>query len=252
MKKVIPGAQSFSIHKSSEQAVLLCHGFNGTPQSMEALGEQFASLGYSVYAPRLAGHGTCPEDMECSTAEEWYQTLESAYLKLRARFQKVYVIGQSMGGSLTIKLASAYPDIDGIGLINAALEVPDYENIHGSDGYLEEGAPDIKNPNVKEIAYNRVPLHAIAELKKAMKEACVKLKTVSCPAVIFCSPEDHVVPAACSEKIYHMIASSIKEYILLPNSYHVASMDYDLNRIAEEANHFYARKTAHPAKRMSM
>ncbi|WP_338778488.1 alpha/beta fold hydrolase [Metabacillus sp. FJAT-52054] len=253
LKRVITGAQSFSIYRSSEQAILLCHGFNGTPQSMESLGEKFASLGYSVYAPRLAGHGTCPSDMELCSVQDWYRSLETAYLKLKSRFRKVFVIGQSMGGSLTIKLASQFTQIDGIGLINAALEVPDYEKIVGDTGFIKEGRPDIKDPSVEEIAYEKIPVKAISELRKAMNEAKIRLAEVSCPVVVFCSPEDHVVPAACSERIMESISANRKKMISLPNSYHVASMDFDQDLIVREANQFFSiQKTALPANRKSM
>ncbi|MGD6817148.1 alpha/beta hydrolase [Metabacillus sp. 113a] len=243
LKPVLAGAHSFSIQKSTEEVILLCHGFNGTPQSMESLGEKFAEFGYSIHAPRLAGHGTSPSDMKACTAQDWYHSLETAYLQLKNRYTNVYVIGQSMGGSLTIKLAGKFPDMDGIGLINAALEAPCYDAIKEPTGYVKEGRPDIKNQAAKEIAYDQVPAAAVYELKKTMAEAAGMLEQVSCPAAVFYSPEDHVVPAACSQNIIAAISSSRKKLIPLPNSYHVASMDYDQDVIVQNAGLFFSYKT---------
>ncbi|AZB44471.1 alpha/beta fold hydrolase [Bacillus sp. FJAT-42376] len=252
LKRVMSGAQSFSISGSSEQGILLCHGFNGTPQSMESLGEKFASFGYSVYAPRLSGHGTCPTEMESCTAMDWYRSLETAYSRMKSRFSKVFVVGQSMGGSLTLKLAGKFREMDGIALINAALEVPAYQHITEQSGFITEGKPDIKDQTAEEITYNTVPLKAISELKTAMNEAKAKLKEVSCPAIVFYSPEDHVVPAVCSHQIYQMIPSYRKMLVPLPNSYHVASMDYDQDLIVRETIRFFSKqKEAHPVERKS-
>ncbi|NTV37277.1 MAG: carboxylesterase, partial [Anaerolineaceae bacterium] len=40
---------------------LLIHGFTGTPKEMRWWGEDLAGRGYTVLAPRLAGHATTPK-----------------------------------------------------------------------------------------------------------------------------------------------------------------------------------------------
>src|SRR5690554_4668640 len=145
---VIEGAESFYI-KGGEIGVLICHGFMGTPQSVRYLGERFAELGYTVLAVRSKGHGTDYRDLEKCTSEDWFNSLENGYKVLKEECSKVFVIGQSMGGALTLKLAYKYPNIDGIMLINAALSVPAYEFVRKLDHpprYINEGKPDIKNP----------------------------------------------------------------------------------------------------------
>ncbi|WP_235189307.1 carboxylesterase [Exiguobacterium sp. NG55] len=63
---VIPGAGAF-YYEGNEIGILLCHGFNGTPQSVQDVGIELMKQGFTVYAPRLKGHGTHPEDFRCST-----------------------------------------------------------------------------------------------------------------------------------------------------------------------------------------
>jgi carboxylesterase len=44
---------------------LVLHGFTGSTQSISYLGEELhRRVGFTVSAPRLAGHGTSPDDME--------------------------------------------------------------------------------------------------------------------------------------------------------------------------------------------
>ncbi|MCD7035907.1 alpha/beta fold hydrolase [Metabacillus sp. GX 13764] len=242
--KVIPGAEPIFI-KGNSIGFLLAHGFNGTPQSMEGLSRKFAEAGFTVYAPRMKGHGTSPADLEACTSSDWLRSLEEGFTLLKKACDKVFIVGQSMGSALTIQLASR-SDADGIILINTALEVPGYEKYknESSPRFIQEGRPDIKNPDVKEIAYSEVPLTAVHELFSLMKTTRPVIKDVTCPVLLFHSAEDHVVPQSCSDYIYETVSSSLKEYIHLNHSYHVASMDYDQQLIYDETVLFATRALA--------
>jgi len=224
---VILGAESLFL-KGNDTGIVLCHGFNGTPQSMEYIGRYLAGYGYTVSIPRLKGHGTNVKDMEVSTYEEWIVNLQTAYKKLKETCQKVYIVGQSMGGSLTLQVA-VQNQVDGIFLINAAVTdvaYKEYRNEHVPK-MIEEGAPDIKKPSVHEITYEQVPLKAIHQLLDLMDNTKDKVKFITNPTVIFKSKIDHVVSPSNSDYIFNNISSSEKLLIELENSYHVASMDYD-------------------------
>src|SRR5699024_10325131 len=137
--------ESFPVMKEAEEfyypgnktGVLVIHGFTGTTQSMLYLGKQFANEGFTVFGPRLAGHGTHPEDMEKSTYQDWIQSAEKGLEKLQATCEEVFVAGLSMGGSLTLYLTQNYPEIKGIMPINAATHMPDlvenYESLKDTE-----------------------------------------------------------------------------------------------------------------------
>lgn len=230
---VILGAESL-FFTGNDTGIVLCHGFNGTPQSMEYIGKHLSDYGYTVSIPRLKGHGTNVKDMEASTYEEWIVNLHAAYEKLKQTCEKVYIVGQSMGGALTLQVA-AQNQVDGIFLINAAVTdvaYKEYRNEH-IPIMIEEGAPDIKKPSVHEITYEQVPLKAIHQLLDLMDNTKEKVKFISNPTIIFKSKIDHVVSPTNSDYIFNNIASSEKRLIELENSYHVASMDYDAMLIVD-------------------
>ncbi len=239
---VMDGAESFYL-EGNEVGLLITHGFLGTPQSVRYLGEAFAKLGYSIFAPRLKGHGTHYKDMEKTTHQDWFAEMEKGYLFLKERCSTVYVIGQSMGGALALWLAKKYPEIKGLALINAALKVPSYDDLIGktSPRYIPEGAPDIKRSGVEEITYGKVSIHSIHELQELMAKTPAILPDIQNPVLFFKSIEDHVVPAECTDYIANHIGSSQKEVVPLYNSYHVASMDYDQEKIIEKT-HKYIQK----------
>lgn len=236
---VIKGAEPFYF-KGNEIGVLISHGFMGTPQSVRFLGEALAQLGYSVFGPRLKGHGTHHYDLEKCAHGEWFESLENAYLELKKRCTIIFVIGQSMGGTLTLRLANKYRDIKAIMLINTALTIPtlDYLKEQTKPRFIDEDAPDIKADDVYEITYPKAPLTAIHEIQNLMENTPQLLPSITCPVLAIKSAEDHVVPPENTDYIIENIGSINKEMVILNNSYHVASMDNDKEQIVEECHHF--------------
>lgn len=231
---VIDGAAS-QFFKGNKIGIVLCHGFNGTPQSMQSIGEQLAEYGFTVSIPRLSGHGTHYLDMESSSYKRWISDLEIAYKNLKQQCEYVFIVGQSMGGALTLQVAAKNPEVDGIFLINAAVTDVSYKEFYNKATplFVHEGSPDIKKPAVFEIAYDKVPLKAIHQLLYLMEDTKSIVSSVSSPTVILKSAIDHVVPPANSDYIYGQVNTIDKKVITLENSYHVASMDNDAQQIVD-------------------
>lgn len=236
---VITGAESFFL-KGNDIGLLLSHGFMGTPQSVQYIGEKLFHLGYTVCAPRLKGHGTHYKDLEKSSYQDWLLDLEINYKLLKETCSSIFVIGQSMGGTLALWMAKKYKDINGLVLINAALNVPNYEKWIGKTipKYIHESEPDIKQENVYEITYNKVPIKSINQLQLLMEKTPEFLQAITNPTVCFKSAEDHVVPPENTDFIYQHISYIHKKVITLHNSYHVASMDNDKDNIVKYTHQF--------------
>ena len=236
---VIPQAESFFL-KGNSTGVLLCHGFLGTPQSVKDLGEAIAAHGYTVSCPRLPGHGTHFADLEQFVCDDWSARIEEAYSELKQTCSSVVVIGQSMGGTLSLDLASRHADIEGIVLINPAIDIPAFETYRNqpSSNYVTEGQPDIKKEEAQEITYEQSPVKAYHQLLHYMNAVDAKLSDVRCPVVCFQSLEDHVVPPSNTDYILSKVQSESTWKYELHNSYHIASMDHELDFIVEKAVQF--------------
>lgn len=236
---IINGAEPF-YYKGNNIGILVSHGFVGTPQSMEFLGESLANYGFTVYGIRLSGHGTHYRDLENVNYHNWMDDFERGYQLLKNNCKHIFVVGQSMGGTLTLDLASKFDDLKGIMLINPAMFIPSFNKFMKCDEatLLEEGSPDIKANNVKEITYDKTPLRAIQQLLKLLDVVRNKLSNVSCPTLSFQSIEDHVVPAENTDFILQKINAKVKRKIVLKDSYHVASMDNEKELIVNECVHF--------------
>ncbi|RKQ35521.1 alpha/beta hydrolase [Oceanobacillus halophilus] len=236
---VIFGAEKFRI-KGNEIGILISHGFMGTPQSVRYLGERLAQNGYSISAPRLLGHGTHYKDLEKCTHQDWFESLEERYKELKQQCREVFVIGQSMGGTLSLWLANKYPEIKGVILINPALTLPAFEKLRKKTRprFINNGKPDIKAKDTYELAYSRVPIKSIHELQDLMDKTPAILPEISSPILAMKSTEDHVVPPENTDYILENVNSKEKQLVVLQDSYHVATLDNDKDQIVAESHQF--------------
>ncbi|MCA1726954.1 MAG: alpha/beta fold hydrolase [Actinobacteria bacterium] len=249
--RVIPGAEAFRF-EGGPVGILLLHGFTGNPTSMRPMGEFLASKGFSVAAPRYPGHGTTWEELAKSKWEQWEAEAEAALRELDGRTETVVAAGLSMGGSMALHLAAKHPDtIKGVAVINAFIRNPQlpFARVARLFARSRKGVGnDIKKPAQNEAPYERVPYAGIIQLHLMLKTVQSELPSVRQPLLVFNAPEDHVVPKDNAQFVMDRVGSEQKELVTLPNSYHVATLDYDAETIQDRLVEF-ARAAASEAGR---
>ncbi|MCW2760026.1 MAG: esterase [Marmoricola sp.] len=227
--------------------VLLSHGFTGSPASMKPWGEYLAAQGYAVSIPRLPGHGTSWQEMNTTTWADWAGELQRAFVALSEQVDTVFVFGLSMGGGLALRLTANHPDeVAGLVLVNPAVAtdrkdvklLPVLKHLIPS---LPGVANDIKKAGVEEHGYNRTPLRAAASMFQGYKLLRADLGRITCPLLLLRSAEDHVVDPSSARIILATVASSDTSEVILDNSYHVATLDNDAERIFKESAAFIER-----------
>ncbi|MFD9435043.1 alpha/beta hydrolase [Streptomyces sp. NPDC060002] len=243
---VLPGAEPYR-HEGGEVGVLLCHGFTGSPQSLRPWARYLAGQGLTVSLPLLPGHGTRWEDMALTGWPDWYAEVDRELRALRDRCSRVFVAGLSMGGALALRLAAKHGEgVDGVVVVNPA------NRVHGLSAYALPVArhlvrttkgitSDIAKEGVLESGYDRVPLHSAHSLRTFLRMIDGELPQVTQPLLLLHSAQDHVVPAADSARVLGRVSSTDVTEILLEQSYHVATLDHDADRIFEESYAFIAR-----------
>jgi carboxylesterase len=251
MVDVMPGAEPFSADGGPHGALVL-HGFTGNPNSMKGVAKALAAAGFAVECPRLPGHGTSLDDMLPTTFADWSGAAEDALSALRARLPeggRVVVAGLSMGGTLTVWLATRHRDLAGIALVNALAEpagdlrqIVDDAVAAGTEVFPGIGS-DIADPDSKESAYEGTPLRALQTLLDAVDSLQPELKSIACPVLLLTSPQDHVVPPSNSDHLAAAVAGPV-ERVTLERSYHVATLDYDKGLIEERIVDFATKVTA--------
>ncbi|WP_016996640.1 carboxylesterase [Kocuria atrinae] len=216
--------------------VLVLHGFTSTTASViewaRAIHQADDAAGRhpSVSVPLLPGHGTTWEDLAKEKWHAWRDAVDEEYWTLRARHEHVVVCGLSMGGALAVQLAARYP-VAGLLKVNPALALTSrtaaYSHLvkHVVPSVAGIGS-DINRPSVAETTYDRTPVAAVAQLNILIRQAIKTLPAVTAPAIVFRSTTDRIVADASVDLIRERSAGPV-EVIALPNSFHVATMDYD-------------------------
>ena len=103
--------------EGGSSAVVLLHGFPGTPAEMHPLATVLHEAGWTAYAPLLPGFGAQIETLPQRRYHEWVMAAREAVQTLRATHERVVLIGFSMGGAVALNTALEQPP-DGLILIN--------------------------------------------------------------------------------------------------------------------------------------
>lgn len=247
---ILPGAEPWSAEGTNGHGVLVLHGFTGNPSSMRPLAEAVHAAGFTVEMPLLPGHGTSLDDMLKTGWADWSSAAEAALTDLASRVDKVVVAGLSMGGTLTVWLASRHPELAGYAVVNPYVEVPAESFIELVTGLKDAGneiipaiGSDIAMPDVQENAYQGTPIEPLLSLFAGVAELGPKLGEISMPGLVFTSTHDHVVPPTSSDLLAESVAGPL-ERVTLEKSFHVATLDYEAAEIEEGVVAFAHRVTS--------
>jgi carboxylesterase len=233
---IVTGAEPFH-HDGGRTGMLLCHGLTGSPASMRPWAEYLAAAGLTVDVPLLPGHGTTWQELNTTRWPDWYGTVERALLDLVDHCDHVLVGGLSVGGCLALRLAEIHgAGISGLVLVNPAvasrdrrlLALPALQRFVPS---LPALSGDIAKAGQDEIAYDRTPLRALYSLTQLWRLVVADLSRVTQPLLIYRSDQDHVVDATSLALIPSAVSSTDVTVVPLHDSYHVATLDHDAEKI---------------------
>ncbi|MFL6137500.1 MAG: alpha/beta hydrolase [Frankiaceae bacterium] len=220
---------------------LVLHGFTGSPASTRPWAEHLAAAGLTVTAPRLPGHGTRWQELNLTRWPDWYAEAERAFLALRARCDVVVAMGLSVGGCLALRLAEERGDeVAGLVVVNPSLATTDLRaRLSGPLSRVVPSMPgvvdDIKRPGVTEMGYGRLPTRAFHSLRALWALTVADLGRVHQPLLVLRSAEDHVVEPLSARLLLAGVSSTDVEEVVLPDSYHVATLDNDAPTIFDRS-----------------
>ena len=237
-KKLIPGSESVFI-KGSKNGILMLHGLGSTPNEFKEYVEKLDLEGYSINAPLLKGHGTAPEELQMVTWQDWFENSKKALFELRKTCDKIIVIGQSIGATLSVHLAAHY-QIEAVVLLSPAF-FPNSKYMLRKQYFIKNLYElAVKEPAAKEhvIIYKKTPLRTIKQLLDLAKHVTDDLSDVYTPTLIFHSEEDPLFEYKNAEFVYEKIAAKSKKLLALKNSYNILSMDFEKDIVYKEIAKF--------------
>ncbi len=253
MRTLLKGGEPFYFQGGPVGCVLV-HGFTGAPEEMLWLGEYLADRGSSVLGVRLFGHGTQPEDMLRARWEDWIASVEDGYYLLQESCEQIIVLGLSLGGALSLYVASQLP-LTGVVAMSTPFVTPDArvsklrpilplistvwrfaQKDPSSDWHDAETADT-------HLSYNVQPVRAAVELDDLLREMRARLPHIQVPALLIHSRQDGAVPPEHAQQIFDQLQVRDKELLWLENSGHVVTRDAAREQVFHAAAQFISRVT---------
>lgn len=235
--------------KGGPVGMLLIHGFTGSPPEMRRIGEYLHQRGLTVYAPLLPGHGTTVEEMNRCRWTDWAGHVERALADLRARCERVFVGGLSMGGALTLYLAAHHPELPGaIAYAPATIVANRLIYLTPVLKYFISKCPkspesDLTDPEADRHlwSYAENPVSAAHELLKLTRHVRRLLPRVTCSLLVIYSTRDQAIHPRSGPYTYERAGSQDKELVVLHNSGHCITVDSEWEWVAEKTWEFIQR-----------
>ena len=234
--------------QGNDQCVLLIHGYTGSPHDMLFLGKQLHKHGFSVYIPRLPGHGTNHIDFLNSNYNQWLRKVVDTYINLKKDFSEVLCCGLSMGGLLTLLLASIFNPRK-IALAAPALKASNH--LIYLTPLISLFLKKIKRPvsekhqedHLRKLQseywdYDWPP--KARDLLKLQRLAKARLSKVHSDCLTIVSKNDQTVPLEVLDIIGNGISSNKKEQVILEKSPHVVVNDIEKERVAQEIINWFS------------
>ena len=219
------------------------------------MGEYLSQQGFPSLGIRLAGHATRPEDMIRSRYTDWMASVEDGYHLLRGVTDRIYLVGLSMGGILSL-LMSTKLDVAGVVAMSTPYRLPfDYPAWvmrlfskivpYQPKGKEEPGASWFDNEAYAEhISYPQNPVRSAGELQLLAKEMRVALPKVDVPVLLIHSKNDTYVLPENMEHIYADLGTSDKTKLYITEAGHVVTRDAARDQVFEAASEFIRRVEA--------
>ena len=227
--------------------VLLIHGFTATTAEVRPLARVLYAQGYTVAGPLLPGHGTTPEEMNRCRWRDWADAAEAAYQEISTRCQRVVVGGESMGGLLSLYLASEHPEITGVLTYAPALKVisrvtPLLAPILAPFVSAYSKSPGEPSPaDERWQGYTVYPARAVGQLFRLQHRVRQRLPRIHQPLLVVQGRLDTTVAQIVPEVLGRDGSSAVKEVHRLDQSGHCVILDREWEQVAEWTLRFIQR-----------
>jgi len=226
-----PLAATRRLPGDSADAVLMLHGWTGSPAHFVLAAQFLNERGHAVLVPRLAGHGTSVHHMAQTGWRDWVESAVEGLLELSGEYERVHVVGLSMGGIIGLLMA-ATTDLGSITTINSP------QRLHSRRTWMARfyrGSRRIRSGNRDQVPpgeaarywvqYEDSPVGTVADLLDLMDAARRVLPRITAPALVVQSHADETVHPESGEIIYDHLGSQDKQLLWLQRSRHVALLD---------------------------
>ncbi len=222
----LPGAGPFYFEGNEVGVIIIHGGGGGTCADLKPLAEALHQKeGWTVRLPLLPGFGTTPEDLRLTPISVWKSFLDEEIKVLKQKCKKVFVGGHSMGGLLSLFLATKHK-LNGIFSISAP------KSIKGAAVKLApvfsliikyhptEAERFRRETHGEWVGYDLIPINIVKKMKSLLNEVKRILHQVTCPALLMQGRLDTVIGKRSMDYIFDNIKSQKKKRVWLERMGH--------------------------------
>ncbi len=255
--KVDPSAFDLTPRDFDGRASTLClHGLTGTPYEMRPIAEELVRRGVRCVGPVMAGHGATAVELAKTPYRAWVDLARNSISELRTQSERVFVVGLSMGGLVTLALA-AENSADAVAVIGTPLWLAPwvrlriplakyvYPYLHKTDG------ADIQNEEARarHSELDVIPLASVHEVMKLQKVVRIGLPEITVPIFVGHGALDCTANPRDARTIFGEVNASERALHIGARSGHVVTVDHDGPDLAKAIADFFERQTerAQPA-----
>jgi carboxylesterase len=245
----------FFLHApASDTGVLLIHGLMAAPAEVREWADFLHAKGLTVYAPRLAGHGTSSEDLSTRNYHDWLNSVDRGHAILKTCCKKILIAGFSTGAGLALQSVILKPhDFEAVIAVSAPLRFKSFSSrfaellngfnhrcsLLGLRGLaLEFMKNDADNPHIN---YLLCPVSAFVQVKALMREVRRSLAGVGIPALVNQGKHDPKVGPQSGPAIFRCLGTDKKQFAWIDFNKHGVVRGKVAREVCQEVESFLER-----------
>jgi esterase/lipase/1-acyl-sn-glycerol-3-phosphate acyltransferase len=218
--------------RSRQMGVVLVHGFLAAPQEVSELAGFLGKQGLRVAVVRLKGHGTSPDDLAQRSADDWRESVDSAYAAMILECNRVVLAGFSFGGGLALDCAARNRNVAGVVAVCPPLRLNDLSSYFAPSLAIWNRLMDAVHyqkgkrqfiditPEHPDINYHRLSVASLVALEQFMSGLEAQLPNIRTPALIIQSKGDPVVDPEGTRVLFERLGSPQKGFRLFDIARH--------------------------------
>lgn len=235
--------EPFTFQQEGSQAVLLLHGFTGNSADVRMIGRFLEKQGYTSHAPVYQGHGKSPEELLKYSPDDWWLDAKKGYEYLKnLGYEKIAVVGLSLGGSLGLKLAS---EEDVVGVIPMCTPMFADNGKQLTDGFTQfaKQYKQFERKDEEQIKreidkiFEKAP-NTFAEIGQLIDEVRSSLPKIKAPIKVVQARLDEMINTDSAPYIYEHVSSTQKELTWYEKSGHAITFGPERHKLHEDIYQF--------------
>lgn len=235
----------------ADTAILMVHGFLGSPIQFEPMAQLLRDQGYTAMAVLLPGHGGSPRDFARASKTAWIQAVEEAATSLRKRYRHIILLGHSLGGLLTLNEAITN-GADGMVLLAVPMRLrASYRSIPlscrtlwgdpGKDDELARFGRTVYSISKGPLRHHILWAPRAIDLLRLIHRTRKSLDRAYLPVLIFQSKADLTVAAKSAKILEKGLQNCTSEVVMLEKSGHSYWQPDEAGQMYERISRFINR-----------